>query len=396
MITSFKATGLEANISFDITLQPDSQVYCFIGKNGIGKTQLLENMAKALIFSHSIFHAPDERYHYANLFMQNTIHQSLKNQQIRLPSSMTVNDVAVKDVERHKWGFASFEHIQGNQTEAFICDKPVVYIGAKNRGFTKNLDTNNIKILADGQHRFVESLNRTLRYINSEGLDHQEIADWFTSRLIINPNFVNKGQNKVHEAVTVLKLIDRLEPSLNLVTTNDRGNVGLKLIFSEGQLLVNGTPLDKLSTGYVSIIKIFQEIVAGYGGWSNSDNLNEVDGIVFIDEIEPHLHIGWQTKIIRVLREAFPKTTFFISTHSPLVLSGLKTGEGYELVSTENTVSVNPIEHIENYFLNDIVNEFFGVDLTQERLNHVDKTRQQKTKSMLLQLAKTLQEEGDA
>lgn len=397
MITSFKATGLEAKINFDITLQPDNKVYCFIGKNGIGKTQLLENMAKTLIFSHSIFHLPDERYQYANLFMQNTIHQTLKDQQIRLPSSITVNDVVVKDAVRHRWGFANLEHIQGIQTEAFICDKPVVYIGAKNRGFTKNLDTNNIKILADGQHRFVESLNRTLRYINSEGLDHQEIADWFSSRLIVNPNFVIGSNNKQNEAVTVLRLIEKLEPSLKLVTQQDNGQLGLSLFFAEGRLFINNIPLDKLSTGYVSIIKIFQEIVAGYGGWSNSDNLSDVEGIVFIDEIEPHLHIGWQTKIIRVLREAFAKTTFFISTHSPLVLSGLKTGEGYELVETEeNTVSAKLIEHIENYFLNDIVNEFFGVDLTQERLDHVDKTRQKKAKSMLLQLAKTLQEEGEA
>jgi len=396
MITSFKATGLEAKISFDIALQPDNQVYCFIGKNGIGKTQLLENVAKALIFSHSIFHAPDERYRYANLFMHNTIHQALKNQQLRLPQTITINDVVVKDYERHKWGFSSFEHIQGNQTEAFICDKPVVYIGAKNRGFTKNLDTNNIKILADSQHRFIESLNRTLRYINSEGLDHQEVADWFSSRLIVNPNFVIGSNNKQNEAITVLKLIEKLEPSIQLVTQQENGQLGLSLFFEEGRLFINNIPLDKLSTGYVSIIKIFQEIVAGYAGWSNSDDLNEVEGIVFIDEIEPHLHIGWQTKIIRVLREAFPKTTFFISTHSPLVLSGLKSGEGYELISTENKVSAKPIEHVENYFLNDIVHEFFGVDLTQERLNNVDKAKQKKTKSMLLQLAKTLQEEGDA
>ena len=63
-----------------------------------------------------------------------------------------------------------------------------------------------------------------------------------------------------------------------------------------------GIPLNKLSTGFVSIVKIFQEIVVGYGGWSNLQDLSLVDGVVFIDEIEAHLHISWQTKLLTFLK----------------------------------------------------------------------------------------------
>ena len=114
---------------------------------------------------------------------------------------------------------------------------------------------------------------------------------------------------------------------------------------------------------------------------------------MFIDELEPHLHISWQTKIIKVLREFFPKTTFYISTHSPLVLSGLKSGEGYELERDGEMVKAKPIANIENYFLNDIVKEFFGVDLNKEKIANVDKEKQKKAKALLLNLAKTLQED---
>jgi hypothetical protein len=85
---------------------------------------------------------------------------------------------------------------------------------------------------------------------------------------------------------------------------------------------------------------------------------------------------------------------FFIATHSPLVLAGLKSGEGYELVREADVVTAQAIHQIENYFLQDIVKEFFGVDLSQEKIAHADKARQQKAKSLLLALAKTLQEEG--
>lgn len=395
MITSFKTEQLGVGFDFDITLAANKKIYCFIGKNGIGKTQLLESMAKSLIFKHSMFKTSyTQDFKYANWFMQKTINDQLKTNTLKLPLDIELNGIKIKDKKKHNWGFTDFEYIARNQDDSLVCDKPIVFVGAKNRGFAKNIDSNNIKILSDSQNRFVDSFGRTMRYINGEGLDHQEIADWFASRLIINPNFVVKNQNREQEAITVLQLIDRLEPGLNLVTQNETGGTSLNLIFSEGQLLINGIPLDKLSTGYISIIKIFQEIVAGYSGWTNESSLNEVDGIVFIDEIEPHLHISWQTKIIAVLREFFPNTTFFISTHSPLVLSGLKNGEGYELVRDGDFVKTKTIDNIENYFLNDIVKEFFGVDLNQEKIAHVDKAKQNKAKKLLLDLAKTLQEEG--
>ncbi len=380
MITSFKTEQLGVGFDFDITLEANKKMYCFIGKNGIGKTQLLESMAKSLIYTHSMFGLPDEKYKYTSLFSQKIIHDQLKINTIRLPLDVELNGIKIKDKNIQKWGFIGFDILHGKQNSSFVCDKPIVFVGAKNRGFTKNIDSNNIKILSDSQNRFIDSFERTMRYINGEGLDHQEIADWFASRLIINPSFVAKNQNREQEAVTVLQLIDRLEPGLNLVTQNENGGTSLNLMFSEGQLLINNIPIDKLSTGYISIIKIFQEIVAGYSGWTNETELNEVDGIVFIDEIEPHLHISWQTKIIGVLREFFPNTTFFISTHSPLVLSGLKNGEGYELVRDGDFVKTKTIDNIENYFLNDIVKEFFGVDLNKEKIAHVDKAKQSKAK----------------
>lgn len=393
MITAFKTEQLEVGFDFDITLEANKKMYCFIGKNGIGKTQLLENMAKSLIFKHSMFKQPDKKLKYSSLFQQKNIHDKLKAHTLKLPLDVELNGIKIKDKNTHNWGFTRFEQIGLHQNNLFDCDKPLVFIGAKNRGFAKNIDSNNIKILSDSQNRFVDSFKRTLRYINGEGLEQQEIADWFASRLIINPSFVAKSQNREQEAVTVLQLIDRLEPGLNLVTQNENGGTSLNLIFSEGQLLVNNIPLDKLSTGYISIIKIFQEIIAGYSGWTHESNLNEVDGIVFIDEIEPHLHISWQTKIMGVLREFFPNTTFFVSTHSPLVLAGLKNGEGYELVREDNLVKAKAIDHIENYFLNDIVKEFFDVDLNQEKIAGVDREKQKKAKELLLNLANTLQED---
>jgi predicted ATP-binding protein involved in virulence len=44
-------------------------------------------------------------------------------------------------------------------------------------------------------------------------------------------------------------------------------------------------------------------------------------GVVLIDEIDLHLHPGWQQKIVGILRSVFPFVQFVLTTHSPQVLS---------------------------------------------------------------------------
>jgi predicted ATPase len=378
MIYQFKTDKLDIGFDFDVEFDREQKIYCVIGKNGIGKTQLLENMAKSLIYTNSIFLNSGE-YRYKRFFRQRNINKKIENLYIKLPLNVYVNNEKIKDEKTESWGYIDFKNIAYNNRQ-FITDKPVVFIGAKNRGFTKNINPDNIKILGNFQSRFVESISRTMNYIEGRGLEQEEIANWFVSRLIVNPSFVIDKQNKSNEVVTVLKLIEKLEPSLKLVTSNDKG-FSLNVIYHEGQLLIGGIPLDKLSTGFISVIKIFQEIVVGYGGWSRFDDLSQVDGIVFIDEIEPHFHISWQTKIIGILKEAFPNTTFYITTHSPLVLAGLKDGEAYELYQDENLIKTKRVTNIENYFLSDIVREFFGVDINHEKLksldNHKEKSRRE-------------------
>lgn len=56
-------------------------------------------------------------------------------------------------------------------------------------------------------------------------------------------------------------------------------------------------------------------------GWKPL-SLDEISGIVIIDEIEKHLHPLFQRRIIKHLHDKFPKIQFIISTHSALCVSG--------------------------------------------------------------------------
>ena len=77
-------------------------------------------------------------------------------------------------------------------------------------------------------------------------------------------------------------------------------------------------------------------------------------GIVLIDEIETHLHLELQKKILRILTELFPNIQFIVSTHSPFVLNSLENAVIYDLENhtlVENGLANVPYDGIvEGYF----------------------------------------------
>lgn len=52
-----------------------------------------------------------------------------------------------------------------------------------------------------------------------------------------------------------------------------------------------------------------------------------MEGIVLIDEIDLYLHPSWQVHFIKALGETFPKLQFIATTHSPILLTGLRREE---------------------------------------------------------------------
>ena len=84
--------------------------------------------------------------------------------------------------------------------------------------------------------------------------------------------------------------------------------------------------LNALSTGQALLLDMFATIIR-YGekkDINNSIRLNQITGIVVIDEIEMHLHSDLQRKILPRLINLFPKVQFVITSHSPLFLLGMQ------------------------------------------------------------------------
>lgn len=94
--------------------------------------------------------------------------------------------------------------------------------------------------------------------------------------------------------------------------------------------------LDSLSTGQLTLFNVFSTILHYADNYASgiSVNMNDISGIVVIDEVELHLHTQLQKEVLPRLIKLFPKVQFVITTHSPLFLLGMQEefgDDGFEI-----------------------------------------------------------------
>lgn len=93
---------------------------------------------------------------------------------------------------------------------------------------------------------------------------------------------------------------------------------GLCLETKDGQ----NPPFEKLPAGYKRIFYMALDIA--YRSYI-LNGTTDSEGIVVIDEIDLHLHPALEQVILQCFQETFPNIQLVVSTHSPLVLTGVET-----------------------------------------------------------------------
>lgn len=109
---------------------------------------------------------------------------------------------------------------------------------------------------------------------------------------------------------------------------------GLRYDLKEKSLLVERIadmiPFDYLSDGQKSVIGLVADIARRMcllNPMLGNRVLEDTEGVVLIDELDLHLHPGWQRSLTRGLKSAFPKIQFVVASHSPQVLAELEPDE---------------------------------------------------------------------
>jgi hypothetical protein len=136
------------------------------------------------------------------------------------------------------------------------------------------------------------------------------------------PDFINLKKSRHNIELLISEIVEEdVELSVNYRRI---GQSRLKLINKNTKLDYLHS-LDALSAGQSTLLSIFCNIIKQSDDYniSKSFNLEQISGIVLIDEIELHLHINIQKNILPKLIKLFPKIQFIITTHSPFFLYGM-------------------------------------------------------------------------
>ncbi|MCS4314478.1 putative ATP-binding protein involved in virulence [Pseudomonas sp. BIGb0381] len=121
--------------------------------------------------------------------------------------------------------------------------------------------------------------------------------------------------------------------------------------------------LQQLSSGFSSIFSIYATLLTKIQLSSNSTN--EIYGVVLIDEIDAHLHVSLQRKILSFLTKSFPNIQFIVSTHSPFVVSSVRDAVIYDLSTLEQ------VEDLSLYSYESILSGLFNTTPISEVLQNM-------------------------
>lgn len=370
MLDTVDIEGLKGVGRVELRFDPEHCVRVLFGVNGVGKTKTLEAIYLSLLFTQSDF-------------LESEGQTAAKGKQQSPCAAVWIDGQKYLGEFTSSYDYAAIaEAVSGGARHV----SPVVFIGAGGRSSVATVPAvaGVLGQFADRRKRHFERLiadfnNGELRSSGMSG----DIREWFVQRAqSVNPFQVEKD-NLGGEINAVLHLLNEIDPRVDAqkMQIDAAQRVFLSI---EGKML----ELGELSSGFTSIVKLFQAIVSGYSSFTNSRDLRNVRGVVLIDEIESHLHVSWQTSIVKRLKALFPNTIFIIATHSPLVLAQLEQGEAYLLQRSGGVVRASEIDSPNMKAFADVLEDVFGVDLNalkRDALAHEDQTE---AKQALLDLIK--------
>ncbi len=310
-ITKIKINEVRHIKDFEINLSETERKHLIItGKNGSGKTSLLEDLKTSI--NPTVFYIPE------NL-------------------DINFNYKPIKHLGDLKSPVAN---------HFFSGDFLTIYFPAKRKS-QFNLSSNIEKVqlkpfyeISDSARtdfvKYMVSLKADKSFANDDNDQEavKKIDNWFTE---------------------FEKLLQGIFDSDKIKLDFDRKTYDFNII-EENKLPYN---LNQLSDGYSAILDIVTELILRMETQSqkgNKRNNFDVQGVVLIDELETHLHVDLQKKILPFLTTFFPKIQFIVTTHSPFVINSVSNAVICDLekrIVTEDLSGYSYDTLIESYFDSD-------------------------------------------
>lgn len=201
----------------------------------------------------------------------------------------------------------------------------------------------------------------------SRGLRYQRIAGLFEDHVALRPltTWLTRLVRKEDRFTEAVELLNAVLPD------NVRFNGAF--LEEEEQYLFDfdgvPTPFTALSDGYKAFIGWVGDLIGHLADVAPSDKqLNQITGIVLVDEIDLHLHPAWQREVAPLLSSTFPCLQFVFSSHSPLVASSVRRENIFVTDRAENGTAI--ITQIDEYVYGQsvehvLLSSYFGLTTTR-------------------------------
>ena len=336
----------------EVDIDVNGKTLILTGGNGCGKTQLLSFIYNILV----------DRVVDRNNSTIQQLKQSINGYEQAMESHGPTHrdyDIYMKLKKDHERQIEELESssIEISDLEDFIL---------KHKGFQAVL----LQFEADRQSDIIKPSSITsIDSLKNRDLDtvsnrHQKTTTSSIFEEFLVTNKANQGLSKLEEidnpqeAGRINKWFTKLEADLqDLFEDNE-----LKLVFKLDSLSFelhqpNKKPytFQSLSSGFSSIMAVYADLITKVS--LRSIDPEELTGIVMIDEIDAHLHVSLQKKILSFLTGAFPKVQFIVTTHSPFVVSSVKDAVIYDL---SNLKQVEDLD-LSMYSYEAVLEGLFGV-----------------------------------
>ena len=329
----------EAEIDFD------EHTTLIVGKNGAGKTAILDAVAVAIStfllgidvgVSRSIS-KDDARYEFHDL-------DGTVDPQHQFPVNIeSIGDIL--DNYNVKW-VRSLNSESGNTTVKEARELTNISKSVQNRIMTgdKSLNLPLISYYGTGrlyaqkkEKKNIKSLTefkRQVGYVDCMAAESNEklMLNWFQIQTLKSLQ-EQQRTGKVEKPLllktvesAICKCFERISGSKNADIVFDLDTHRLVLNFESGDGSLQKFAMDEMSDGYKNTLSMIGDIayrMAVLNPMLGDKVLEETSGVVMIDEIDLHLHPQWQQTIISDLNTIFPKIQFIVSSHAPAVINSV-------------------------------------------------------------------------
>lgn len=223
---------------------------------------------------------------------------------------------------------------------------------------------------------------------------------WLSQQRALELEKSSSSSDQAIDENSLLELsVDSLEKTLNYLLEQE---VIVKVKVDRVEFTEKGaSPISfrQLSEGYKSVIIFVCDLIFRLSQSADARlSINDFKGVVFVDEIDLHLHPKWQRVLIGKLRDVFPGIQFIFTTHSPTMIQGASEDAIIYRVyrDTENGITKVSDPHfrrdLDHLMINTVLTSpLFG--LSDSRMNEDDDFADTSETYLLYRINKKLGEE---